>query len=128
MTLVTCAIIENSKGQVLATQRSEAMSLPMKWEFPGGKVEQNETYAQTVLREVKEELSIEIRVKKQLQEVVYHYPGFSITLIPFICEYLSGQTKLQEHQAFVWLTPNQLLDMDWAAADIPVVQQYLSSL
>ncbi|TDO19360.1 (deoxy)nucleoside triphosphate pyrophosphohydrolase [Pedobacter duraquae] len=128
MIFVSCAIIENSNGQVLATRRSEAMSLPMKWEFAGGKVEHGETYDETILRKIKEELGIETKVSKQLKVVISHYPNFSITLIPFICRYVNGEILLHEHHEFTWLTANKLLSLDWAAADIPVVHQYLSSL
>jgi len=128
MILVACAIIENSEKLVLVTQRSETMSLPLKWEFPGGKVEANESYAETAVREIKEELNIDISVKTKLKEVIYHYPNFSITLIPFVCDNIQGEIILHEHYAFRWLSPNNLLDLDWAAADIPIVQQYLDTL
>lgn len=104
------------------------MSLPLKWEFPGGKVEQNENYEQTVIREIKEELNISIQIKQQLNPEIHHYPTFSITLIPFICNYLAGEIVLLEHAAYHWLKPENLLDLEWAAADIPVVHQYLKTL
>ena len=125
MILVTCAIITNSDAKVLATQRSERMSLPLKWEFPGGKMEKGESHQDTVLREVREELNIEIAIKAQLTEVVHHYPEFSITLFPFICEHTGGQICLSEHRQYLWLSSDNLLDLDWAAADIPA---YLRTL
>lgn len=128
MISVACAIIINKENRILVTKRSDKMSLPLKWEFPGGKVEQNETYEQTLLREIKEELNIDIRITQQLDSVVHHYPTFSIILIPFICEYLAGEIVLLEHAAYYWLKPENLLDLDWAAADIPVVHQYLKTL
>jgi len=128
MISVVCAIIVNKENRILITQRSEKMSLPLKWEFPGGKVEQNENYEQTAIREIKEELNIAIRIKQQLDSVVHHYPTFSITLIPFICDYLAGEVVLLEHAAYYWFKPENLLDLEWAAADIPVVHQYLKTL
>ena len=82
MIIVSCAIIEDRDGNVLATQRSPTMSLPLKWEFPGGKVESNENPEQAIMREIVEELNIEIEIKAQLEEVVHEYPTFSIKRDP----------------------------------------------
>lgn len=128
MILVTCAIIINSSSEVLVTQRSAMMSLPHKWEFPGGKVEQGEKYEETIFREIKEELDIQISVNAPLLPVIHHYPNFSITLFPFICDYTGGVIKLAEHAQYLWLKPDNLLDLDWAEADIPVARQYLQTL
>ena len=125
MIIVSCAIIEDRDGNVLATQRSPTMSLPLKWEFPGGKVEPNETPEQAIMREIMEELNIEIEIKSRLEEVIHEYPTFNITLIPFICNYIAGELKLYEHNQFLWLSPDTLLDLDWAAADVPIVKHYL---
>ncbi len=122
---VSCAIIKNDKGEILVTQRSASMKLPLKWEFPGGKIEENETAEECLLREIKEELSIEIRVIKPLASVEYHYEDFSILLVPFICEIKHGDIKLTEHANFIWLKPIELSNLDWAEADISVFKQLL---
>ena len=80
---VTCAIIVFN-GKILVTQRSEKMILPLKWEFPGGKLEENENDIDCVKREIKEELNIEIEVLKQLSNSIYDYGTFKINLIPFL--------------------------------------------
>jgi len=126
--LVACAIIRDARGNILATQRSMSMSLPLKWEFPGGKVESGETYEQAIIREISEELSINILVIKGLEEVRHEYPEVIVTLIPFLCSMTDGQLKLNEHHAFNWISPVNLLDLDWAEADIPVVKNYLNLL
>ena len=126
--LVACAIIRDARGNILATQRSMSMSLPLKWEFPGGKVESGETYEQAIIREISEELSINILVIKGLEEVRHEYPEVIVTLIPFLCSITDGQLKLNEHHAFNWINPVNLLDLDWAEADIPVVKNYLNLL
>lgn len=128
MITVACAIILNDENQILVTQRSEKMALPLKWEFPGGKVEQNERHTQTIIREIKEELNIEILIKQELTPVQYQYPGFEIKLIPFICTHTAGEIQLLEHTAHKWVTAANLPDLDWASADVPVVQQYLNTL
>ncbi|MBW6491979.1 MAG: (deoxy)nucleoside triphosphate pyrophosphohydrolase [Lentimicrobium sp.] len=125
MTNVTCAIIMK-EGQILTTQRSEKMKLPLKWEFPGGKIEDSETEAECLLREIKEELNIDIKLNKRLDSKIYHYHDFTINLIPYIAEYLSGEILLVEHKEFKWLKPEQLTLLDWAPADIPIVNDFLN--
>ena len=129
MIQVTCAIIVNPlTHQVLATQRSATMKLPMKFEFPGGKIETGETASQCLVREIKEELNLTIAILKQLRANIHHYPDFSIELIPFVCEIRSGNITLKEHHSYVWLDPTDLIALDWAEADIPIVNDYLTSL
>ncbi len=120
---VSCAIIENG-GKVFSAQRSEAMSLPLKWEFPGGKINDGENPAECLKRELYEELGIEIVVGQRLSPVKYHYPTFSVTLYPFICIIVSGEITLHEHAAIDWLTPEELHMLDWAEADLLVLEIY----
>jgi 8-oxo-dGTP diphosphatase len=120
---VTCAIIEQN-GKVLATQRSTAMSMPLKWEFPGGKIDPGETPEECLRREVREELHIEIEVGASLQPVSHAYADFRVTLYPFICAIRSGEIVLHEHAKLVWLLPEELQNLDWAEADLPVLQDY----
>lgn len=120
---VACAIIENG-GKVLSTQRSESMSLPLKWEFPGGKINNGENPAECLKRELHEELGIEAVVGQPLSPVKYLYPTFSVTLYPFICIIVCGEITLHEHTALTWLTPDELHILDWAEADLPVIQLY----
>ncbi|KVV14156.1 (deoxy)nucleoside triphosphate pyrophosphohydrolase [Flavobacterium sp. TAB 87] len=121
---VTCAIIFfNSK--VLVTQRSEKMKLPLKWEFPGGKLEDNESEEECIRREIKEEINIEIEVIKKLTSSVYDHGTFKINLIPFIANYISGTIKLEEHTDFKLLELSELRPLDWAAADLPIVEELI---
>ena len=125
---VCCALITGHNGEILVTQRSASMSLPLKWEFPGGKIEKEERPEQRIAREIKEELNVEISINNKQPSVTHHYENFSIILNPFICKIEYGEIKLSEHKAFRWLNPNKLLDLDWAEADIPVAQYYLQTL
>ena len=125
MIMVSCAIILNSKGQVLVTQRSATMPLPLKWEFPGGKIEAGETAEECLIREIKEELNIEIQITGSLPTNDYQYPDKLIRLIPFICRQTGGDLALKEHAAYKWLDAKDLLDLDWAEADVGVVEEYL---
>ena len=125
MIKVTCAIIEHN-NKVLITQRSAKMALPLKWEFPGGKIEKNETAEACLIREILEELNINIKIKKQLNSNTHEYSETKIIkLIPFICQLVSGEIKLNEHASFLWLSKNELVALDWAEADIPILNEYL---
>jgi len=125
---VTCAIIVNDNYFVLATQRSATMSLPLKWEFPGGKIEPEETAENCLIREIKEELDIEIEILKRLDSNKHSYPTIIVNLIPFMCRQVGGVISLKEHANYKWLYPNELLDLDWADADIPIVKNCLNYL
>jgi 8-oxo-dGTP diphosphatase len=125
---LTCALIRNNYSELLVAQRSATMTLPLKWEFPGGKIDQGETAEQCIVREIKEELDIEIQIDKSLPPSYHQYPNIAIELIPFICSYVSGQIVLKEHAQFKWLNPNELLALDWAEADVPIVKNYLNLL
>lgn len=122
---VTCAIIEKD-GKVLSTQRSQTMSLPLKWEFPGGKIHDGESPEDCLKRELREELELEVAVGRSLPPTTHQYPTFKITLYPYICKITSGEIKLHEHKAFTWQLPEKLYELDWAEADIPVIHAYRS--
>jgi 8-oxo-dGTP diphosphatase len=124
---VACAIIEQD-GMVLAAQRSERMSLPLKWEFPGGKINEQESPEACLQREVMEELGITIAIGHPLPKASHVYADFSVTLYPFICTIAAGTLTLHEHRAVVWLPPASLLSLDWAAADIPIIEGYLERI
>ncbi len=119
---VTCALIIR-QGRVLAAQRSESMDLPGKWEFPGGKVEEHEDPKECLRREIREELGIEIIVGEALIPSLFSYPSKTIRLLPFIASWKSGEIRLSEHSQILWLERNSLLSVDWAEADIPIVQE-----
>ena len=122
---VTCALIIDSQNRVFAAQRSSVMNLPLKWELPGGKIELNESAEQCLIREIKEELNIEIEIIEGLKSNTHNYPSITINLIPFICKQLDGEIILKEHSNFKWLNENELLDLDWADADVPILKNYL---
>ena len=124
MLQVTCAII-NIENKILVTQRSATMKLSFKWEFPGGKIEEGESETACIIREIKEEINIEITIIQKLTPVIYDYGTFKINLIPFIAQYISGEIKLAEHAAYKLLKKDELTNLDWAAADLPVVEEFL---
>lgn len=117
---VACAVIQKD-GLILATQRSSSMSLPLKWEFPGGKLEEGESLEECLVRELQEELGITVRVGQRLEPVTYCYPAFTVTLYPFFCDQLQGTMVLHEHSNACWLAPHELSTLDWAEADWPLI-------
>jgi 8-oxo-dGTP diphosphatase len=121
---VTCAII-HFEDKILAVQRSETMKLPLKWEFPGGKIEAGESEIDCIKREIFEELNIHIKINERLTPVIHEYPNFKIELIPFTAEYLEGELKLREHSDFVIVNKKELINLDWAEADLPILKEYL---
>ena len=121
---VACAIVL-FQDKVLVTQRSELMKLPLKWEFPGGKIESNESEIECVKREIKEEIDIEIDVLKRISNSIYDYGAFKVNLIPFVANYISGKIRLTEHKDFKLLKKSELMALDWADADIPIVEEFL---
>lgn len=119
---VSCLVLLH-QGKVLATQRSEKMDLPGLWEFPGGKVEPEESPVACLIREIWEELSIGIQIGRPLTPVLHAYPAKSIQLIPFLATWESGTLQLTEHAQYQWLAQQDLLTLDWAPADLPIVEE-----
>lgn len=118
---VSCAIIF-WEGKVLSVRRSPEMTLAGYWEFPGGKLEKGEFPEECLVREIREELSLEIDLCDPLPESNYSYTkGVTIRLIPFTARIKQGELNLLEHDNFRWLGANELFDLNWAAADIPIV-------
>ena len=123
--IVTCAIIEY-RNRVLVVQRSKKMKLPLKWEFPGGKLEKWESEEECVKREIHEELNLKINIIKKLTPINFDYPEISIELIPFIAKQVGGEITLNEHAVFKYIQKDKLLNLDWAEADVPIVKEYLA--
>lgn len=125
---VACAVIVDERGSILAVQRSAAMLHAFKWEFPGGKVESGETAEEALQREIREELDIDIELLQALRPTTHAYTSSRvICLIPFLCRIIKGSIKLKEHLEYRWLSPTVMPELDWAEADIPIVQSLFSS-
>ena len=112
------------EDKVLCVQRTENEKeyVSLKWEFPGGKVEVGESLEEALVREIREELSVDIEVSEFLMTVDHTYPDFHLTMHVFKCVLDHGEITLNEHVALKWLSVDELDQLDWAAADIPVVE------
>lgn len=118
---VAAAIIVDD-GKIFATQRGYG-KFKDGWEFPGGKIEQDETPQQAVKREIREELDTEIEVGELFDTVEYDYPDFHLTMYCFFCTIISGDLVLKEHEAAKWLTRETLDSVNWLPADIELIEK-----
>lgn len=128
---VCAAIIINNK-KILLTQRGYG-EYKDKWEFPGGKIEENETKEETIIREIKEELDASIKVEKFLTKVEYDYNSFYLKTNVFIASLTSSHLLFKEHESYKWIDVSELNDLDaldLLPADrliIPYLKDYLNS-
>jgi len=121
--VVAAVIINNNK--ILCVQRGESKYsyISKKYEFPGGRIEEGETKEEAVKREIKEELKMDIFIVSEFITVNYQYPDFYITMYSFLCSCKNPSLTLMEHIDFKWLNKNELIELDWAAADIPIINE-----
>lgn len=123
---VICDSIEH-KTKIFSTARGYG-EFKGGWEFPGGKIEPDETPEHAIIREIKEELDTKIEVIQLLDTVEYDYPKFHLSMDCFICNVKSGDLILKEHEAAKWLTKETLYSVDWLPADqalIGKIEKYL---
>ncbi|MGQ1911314.1 (deoxy)nucleoside triphosphate pyrophosphohydrolase [Marinifilum sp. RC60d5] len=124
---VTAAIIRKG-NKILAAQRSHADELSGKWEFPGGKIEANESPEECIVRELNEEFGINTKVSGYLGESVYDYENKLIFLKAFYVEHISGEYQIRVHENIRWIKISELKNIDWAPADIALVKLLLQNL
>ena len=124
---VVGAVIVNNE-RVLAAKRGPGGSLPYMWEFPGGKIEDGESPQEALVREIGEELLVDVRVGEEIVSTTHDYEFGVVTLTTYYCELRSGTPRLTEHAALRWLTPDELSSVEWAPADVPAVERGRSDL
>lgn len=125
---VVAAIIKKD-NKILCVQRNEnkLSYISKKYEFPGGKMEANETKKETIVREIKEELAMDINVKEEFLTVTHQYPDFLLIMHSFICTSNESKVTLTEHIDYKWLELEELDKLDWAAADVPIVKKLIAN-
>ena len=118
--VVAAIILKDNK--IFATQRGYG-EFKDGWEYPGGKVEADESPEKAIIREIKEELDTDIDVKEYFDTVEYDYPTFHLSMKCYICTVLSGKLDLLEHEASKWLDKDSLESVDWLPADLGLVDK-----
>lgn len=118
---VVAALIVH-EGRIFATQRGYG-DWKGFWEFPGGKIEPDETPEDALVREIKEELATEICVERYVTSIEWDYPAFHLSMRCYLCRIVSGSLTLLEHEAAAWLDKDQLNDVQWLPADETIIDQ-----
>ena len=116
MNNVVAAIIKKN-NQFLIVQRNKNKHLGLKWEFPGGKVQESETFEKALLREINEELNITIIIHEKIAEEKYKDDKIDIVLHYYLCSHESGAMKLSEHKAFSWVEKKDFYKYDFVEGD-----------
>lgn len=125
--VVAAIIIQDDKILCVQRNHSKFNYISYKFEFPGGKVELNETDEEALKREIKEELNLILIDIKYFTTVTHNYPDFTISMNAFTCNSINDDLQLKEHVDFKWLSQDELPSLDWAAADIPIVEHLINS-
>lgn len=128
--VAAAVIIEN--GEILCMQRDESKYeyISYKYEFPGGKVEQGESNEEAIIRELKEELEIDLNLTTEdfFMSIEHTYHDFAITMHAYICKVSSRNFVMKEHINYQWLKPENLEKLDWAEADMPIVNKLMEHM
>jgi 8-oxo-dGTP diphosphatase len=125
---VVCGVLADVHGRYLACQRPQGKHLAGLWEFPGGKVDPGESPETALVRELREELGIEVTVGHALAVVVWHCDRGVIRLLPYYCTMREGQIPCAiEHEQLLWCAPKDFESLPWAEADLPVLDQIRSA-
>ena len=120
MIIVVAALIIKDDKILLAKRSTGDVNNIGKWEFPGGKVKNNENETDALEREIKEEFELTVKAEKFLINNIYEYPNKTINLKLYKCKYINGEFKLHDHSEYKFVRKEELLDYDLSEADIPL--------
>lgn len=109
--VVVCAAILDEENRILIARRAPGKKLGGKWEFPGGKLEPGEDLEAALKREIREEMDVDIRVKSLLHVRPYVYPHGNVLILFYLCDSLTGEVKLLDHDEVRWCTVNELREL-----------------
>ena len=125
LNVVAAIIIHN--GQILCMQRGQAKQdyISYKYEFPGGKIEVGETRTEALMRELKEEMNIEVKIAEEdyFMTINHSYPDFELTMHSYICHVDTKEFVRKEHIDHQWVIPQELNTLEWVPADYPIVER-----
>lgn len=125
---VVAGLILDGSGRLLACRRAPDRHLGGKWEFPGGKIESGESPEAALVRELHEELGVTVEPGEPLTPVIHDYGRGPIRLIPFLCEIREGRPTAFDHSELRWCEASELPALDWAAADVPILDEFLARI
>lgn len=120
---VVAAIIENNDGDILIAKRNLKKAQGGLWEFPGGKIEKNESADDAIKREIKEELNIDIEINRWLIEKKHEYPEKTINLILCSAKWTGGELNLSEHEDSKWIKKEDIFNYEFAEADSEIINE-----
>lgn len=123
---VVCAVIQDADGRYLACLRPQGKHLAGRWEFPGGKVDSGESPETALVRELWEELGVEVTVGAPLDAVQWSYDRGRIRLLPYFCVINDGHPQAIEHERLLWCAAEDFGNLVWAEADLPILEQILA--
>ena len=126
--IVSAAVISRADC-ILCVQRPQHFKgyISLKWEFPGGKVEEGEQLEEALVREIREELSVDIEISNFFMTVEHTYPDFHLVMHVYRCHLTEGEVILNEHVDMKWLKVEELDQLDWAEADVPIVKRLIGA-
>ena len=124
MIRVTAAVIKKN-NKILIAQRKKEKHLGLKWEFPGGKIEEGESPEKCLKRELKEEFGIETIINNFIVRTRHKYPKVEIELLAYYVQYVSGEFKLIDHEKIAWVEKEKLVSYDFATADLDIIEKII---
>lgn len=122
MITVVAALIEKDNKVLLAKRSTGDPNVFGKWEFPGGKVENDEDELHAIEREIKEEFEVVIKAKEFIINNVCEYPSKTVDLRLYSCDYISGEFNLHDHSEYRWVERKKIMEYDLAPADVPLAE------
>jgi 8-oxo-dGTP diphosphatase len=121
---VTAALFQNG-DKFLIAQRKKSDKLGLHWEFPGGKIEKNETPEMCLKRELKEEFNIDAIIGRLFHVSNYKYPDFEIVLMTYLIDFYDGKFILNSHERIEWISINDFDNFKFAPADVPILKKIM---
>ena len=124
---VVAGVIEHD-GKILCMERAQGKYdyVSFKWEFPGGKIEEGESKEDALRRELREEMEMDVEITGHFLDVYHEYPDFTMNMYSFTCKAKNKEFKMNVHNDFKGLEKSELKTLDWAAADLPIVEKIMS--
>ena len=120
---VVAGVIFNKENKIFCAKRKDYGELGLRWGFPGGKIERGESNKEALISELLEELSIDVEVKDYIITIFHKYKSFNLIMHAYYCNIKNGNIKLNDHVEYKWLQLNELDALEWAEADIPIIDE-----